>query len=80
MGDKLSGLHKCFTEEIHSGLLFQTVTKMKWHQRTVWQMVEECRSGLFLSMTSRQPFYPTSSSDYYSQKNNVLQLQMLKKV
>ena len=37
--------------------LQQAVARMKWYQRTVWQMVEMCSSAPFLSPTSRHPSF-----------------------
>jgi hypothetical protein len=41
MGDKLSGLHRCFAEKKKLwSRLWHAVAKMKWHQRNVCKMAE----------------------------------------
>ena len=37
--------------------LLQTVARMKWYQRTVRQMAEQCSSTPLLSLTSRHPSF-----------------------
>jgi len=38
MADKVSGIHTGFRKKRRENLLLRAVARMKWHQRTVWQM------------------------------------------
>ena len=56
--------------------LLQRVARMKWYQRTVWQMAELCGSVPFLSLTSRRPSFSITCSETSSRQRNTLQCQI----
>jgi hypothetical protein len=53
----LSDFHIYFREKRCARTLLQAVARLKWHQRTVWEMAEFCSSAMFLCLASHQSIF-----------------------
>jgi hypothetical protein len=67
-----------YRKENHSSRLLQAVAKMKWHQRDVFEMTEECSQPCFFLGLRPRLVYPIPSSDKHTQQRKFYNFKYLK--
>jgi hypothetical protein len=71
---------KVLEEKRRPRTLLQAVARLKWHQRTIWEMAEFCSSATFLSLASHQSFPSVSFSGSQLKIKNIFKIQMPKMI
>jgi hypothetical protein len=84
MGDRMQNKSKIncqiriFERRRRTGIVFYTVPLVRWQQRTVRQMTEECSSTSLHSLISHQPSFSIPWCEIHLQKRKVSQCQITK--